>query len=537
MLRLTNLKIGITDSDETVKDKALRKLHLTEEDISVFRLVKKSLDARHKPDLFYNCTVDLVLRRGSEKKIVSRHNNVMSIKKENYRLPVPGRDTMKHRPVIVGAGPAGLFCAYALALKGYAPIIIERGDDVDTRTEKVRRLWEEGILDTESNAQFGEGGAGTFSDGKLNTSVKDPSHRKDFVLETLVSLGAPESILSDQKPHLGTDVLTNVMKAMRRRIEELGGHYRFRHAMTDILLKEGSAEGLEINGSETLAADVIVLAIGHSSRDTYRLLEERGFILEPKAFAVGLRVEHRQDMIDRSQYGRQAGNDLPPAPYKLTAQTEEGRGVYTFCMCPGGYVVNASSEEGHLCVNGMSYHDRGSGTANSAVIVTVTPEDYHDYENETYHGALGGIAFQRELEKRAFDLAGGRIPVQTLADFRQGTLTDKAGCVEPRHKGCWQYARVDTILPPPLTRAVSEGMTVFGHKIRGFDDPDTLMCGVEARTSSPVRILRNDALTGTYEGIYPVGEGAGYAGGITSAAIDGLRAAEKIIARYGKPDL
>lgn len=537
MLKIANIKLDIKSDEQALLKKAARLLRVEEKDITDFRIVKRSLDARRKPELFYIYTVTLNCRHHDEKKFAGRHKDIMLTNKKTYQFPPCGDAPLPHRPIIIGAGPAGLFCAYVLALKGYRPLILERGDDVDTRTQKVRELWASGQLDPNSNAQFGEGGAGTFSDGKLNTGVKDPYCRKEFVLETFVRFGAHDDILYDQKPHLGTDVLYRIMKSLRAEIEALGGEYRFRHQVTDLVFENDAVAGVEVNNEAVIPADVVVIAIGHSARDTFVMLKKHGFDMVPKAFAVGLRVEHAQNMIDMSQYGRERGQDLPPSPYKLTAKTAGGRGVYTFCMCPGGYVVNASSEEGHLCVNGMSYHARDSVRANSAVIVTVDPKDYEAFSTGDYDGPLSGIAFQRELERRAFEAGRGKIPVQTFGDFKNKTLTTELGRVTPCHEGLWSFGRVDEILMSELNDAIVEGMTDFGRKIKGFDNEDTLLCGVEARTSSPVRMTRDDEMMASFKGVYPIGEGAGYAGGITSAAIDGVKAAEKIMACYANSDL
>lgn len=543
-------------------------LKVKPEQIRQYDIRKQSIDARKKPDIYYSYVVDVAAEQ--EEKLVKRLRNprISLVHEIPYRFPAvcaPDRLNrrkgieQKDRPVIIGTGPAGLFCGYLLAVHGFQPILLERGRDVDTRVRDVEHYWQTGELDTESNVQFGEGGAGTFSDGKLNTLVKDKDGRNREVLRILVEHGAPESILYESKPHIGTDILTRVVKNMRIAIEAAGGQVWFGCRVTGFLQENGYLSGLEINGRETLACCRAVLAIGHSARDTFRMLYQSGILMEAKSFAVGYRVEHPQTLINRAQYAQEEPQYLPPATYKLTAKTAGGRGVYSFCMCPGGYVVNASSEEGRLAVNGMSYSGRGSRNANSAIIVSVTPKDFtepaegHLLKEERIPEALAGVAFQERLEERAFQLGQGRIPVQRLGDFqknkqskekpedfsemdgteiqagRNGDKDEKDGRKEPCMKGQYCYADVRSILPEELNLAFLEGMEQFGRILPGFDAPDVLVSGVESRTSSPVRILRDDSLqSGTMRGLYPCGEGAGYAGGITSAAMDGMRIAQQL---------
>ncbi|MDO4477734.1 MAG: FAD-binding protein [Lachnospiraceae bacterium] len=532
MLRIANIKTSVEESTDILLTKACRMLKMSREDITDFSIVRRSLDARKKPALTYVYTVELETRRDVPKAVFSKHKDITLTNKKEYELPMPGSRKMAHRPVVIGSGPAGLFAAFLLAQRGFCPIILEKGDKAEIRTEKVAAFWDGGKLDIASNVQFGEGGAGTFSDGKLNTGVKDPIGRKEYVLRTFVDFGAPEEILYDQKPHLGTDILTGILVRMRAMIEGMGGEYHFLEEVTDFQVTDGALTGLEINHGDVMPVSCAILAIGHSARDTYHRLLEKQVAMQEKAFAVGVRIEHPQTMIDVSQYGRERGNILPSAAYKLTHQTTEGRGVYSFCMCPGGHVVNASSEEGRLCINGMSYQARNSDNANSALIVTVNPEDYRPYENEVDNGVLAGLAFQRELERRAFAENGGAIPSQLFTDFKNGTLSTAYGDVLPVHKGATAFGRVDALLPDFIQRALVEGIEAFGRRIRGFDRPDALISGIEARTSSPIRILRDDNGEANIKGLYPAGEGAGYAGGIMSAAMDGMRAAEKIIAAY-----
>lgn len=438
---------------------------------------------------------------------------------------------LSHRPVIIGAGPAGLFCAYFLAMHGYQPVLLERGKDVDAREQDVEHFWATGELNPESNVQFGEGGAGTFSDGKLNTLVKDKDGKGRKVLEVFVECGAQEAILYENKPHIGTDVLKKVVRTMREKIISMGGEVRFQSQVTDICTENGRLKGVEINHGEILPCEAAVLAIGHSARNTFQMLYDREVPMEAKAFAVGLRVQHPQKLIDENQYGTAENPLLPAASYKLTAQTSYGRGVYSFCMCPGGYVVNASSEPGRLAVNGMSYSGRDGENANSAVIVSVTPEDFGSEH------PLAGIEFQRKLEEKAYVVGGGKVPVQTYGEFKQKVCGETENGhmktpIAPCIKGQYAFSDLSSILPKECNLAFVEGMEQFGRILPGFNQPWALLAGVESRTSSPVRISRDDTGQSTVKGLYPCGEGAGYAGGITSAAMDGISIAEKIARMY-----
>lgn len=430
--------------------------------------------------------------------------------------------------MVIGSGPAGLFCGLMLARHGYAPILLERGEDVDTRTKKVEEFWGGGGLDPLSNVQFGEGGAGTFSDGKLNTLVKDPAGRNRLVMEIFSEFGADPAICYQQKPHLGTDVLSRIVRNIREEIRNLGGEVRFSSQVTELLITGGVLNGVMVNGVERVETEAVVLAVGHSARDTFAMMAGLAVPMEPKAFAVGLRIQHPQEMINLSQYHRADASLLGAASYKLTTQTSQGRGVYSFCMCPGGYVVNASSEPGRLAVNGMSYHDRRGVNANSALIVTVTPEDFPG------NGPLAGVAYQRMLEETAYRIADGRIPVQLYGDFRAGTISRGFGSVAPQFKGDFGFADLRAAFPDYLGGALVEGVEYFGRIIAGFDREDAILAGIESRTSSPLRILRNSQFESKIKGLFPCGEGAGYAGGITSAAMDGIRVAEEIAGRYSK---
>lgn len=525
MIRISQLKLPISHGEAELRKKIAKSLRCREQDFS-YEIIRQSLDARHKEDKKFVYAVDVTCC--DEKKILKKvhDKNIMLTTKKEYIFPEPGMEPLSLSPVIVGSGPAGLFCAWYLAKAGYRPIVLERGEEAEKRQETVNRFWKDGVLDPESNVQFGEGGAGTFSDGKLNTLVKDSFGRNREVLKRFVDAGASPTILYEQKPHLGTDVLVHIVQTMRRQIEEMGGSFRFRSKVTDLIIKNGCLEAVEINGEERLPANVCVLALGHSARDTFFMLKDRGLAMEPKAFAVGLRMEHPQEMINQDLYGEKENKILGAASYKVTYTCQNKRGVYSFCMCPGGYVVNASSEEGHLAVNGMSYQARDGQNANSALIVTVTPEDFPE------EGPLGGIAFQRELEKKAWELGKGKVPVQLFGDYCRRSPSVTLGMVKPCIKGEYILCDLRSALPKEIGDSIEEGVYAFGKKLHGFDREDAILSGIESRTSSPVRLLRNKEGMSNIQGIYPCGEGAGYAGGITSAAMDGIKAAEWIVSQY-----
>ena len=464
----------------------------------------------------------------NEEKILkhSGNKNAVCVKEKKYKVPEHGTERMNHRPVVIGAGPAGLFCAYLLAREGYRPLVLERGKKVGERTEDVLHFWKTGVLDPTSNVQFGEGGAGTFSDGKLNTLVKDPVGRSRFVLDTFVSFGAPEKITYESKPHIGTDILSDVIAAMREEILQLGGTFEFENCVTDIRVADQKIKAVEINHNAWMETEVCVLALGHSARDTFEMLQKTGLFMEPKAFAVGFRVEHPQRDINRSQYGEKYAELLEAAPYKVTANLANGRGVYSFCMCPGGYVVNASSEEKRLAVNGMSYSDRGSKNANSAIIVSVTPDDFDGTD------ALSGVEFQRRLEEKSFALGNGKIPQQLFGDYCENKKSTGYGTFSSETRGETAFSNLRGLFSDEMEQSFIEGMHSFAKHIPEFDRNDAILSGVESRTSSPVRIRRDEAFEANIRGIYPCGEGAGYAGGITSAAMDGMKVAEAVIRKY-----
>lgn len=497
-----------------------------QKDAAVCEIVRQSIDARKKPEIFYVYTVDVSVEEPKSvvKKIKSR--KVSLTDKKEYRFPYQDGsfdENDSDRPIIVGSGPAGLFCALMLARCGLRPIILERGEAVERRLETVRHFWETGELNEQSNVQFGEGGAGTFSDGKLNTLIKDPDGKIRFTMQQFVNAGADPKILYHHKPHVGTDVLVSVVKNIREEIISLGGEVRFSSCVTKLERAGERAYRVQINDGETvLSAQTIVLAIGHSARDTFSMLYDAGLEMQPKSFAVGLRMEHPQNMINAAMYGEDCPYEMEAAPYKAVHKCQNKKGVYSFCMCPGGYVVNASSEQGRLAVNGMSYKSRDGENANSAIVVTVSPEDYGGDH------PLSGVEFQRRLEENAFGCGNAAVPVQRFEDFCQNRATQQFGIVRPQIKGQFKPANVRSILPEYLNEALIEGIVGFGKKIKGFDHPDALLSGVESRTSSPVRILRDEDCQARFSGIYPCGEGAGYAGGITSAAVDGIRVAEAV---------
>ena len=552
MLRIDQIKIRVSDKQPDLRKAVCSRLKISDSDITYAGILRRSLDARKKPELYYVFSLcvgcrneDKLLRKFSKDTCVSKYE------KKEYMLPEQGCEELTERPLIVGMGPAGLFCAYELARAGFRPLVIERGKCVEDRAKDVEKFWETGVLDTSCNVQFGEGGAGTFSDGKLSTSVKDKDGRTGEVLKTFVEFGADDEILYDHMPHLGTDVLPVIVRNIRNRIIELGGEVRFETCLTGIECLDGAARSVTVRCAdgreEKIRTSVIVLAIGHSARDTYELLYDSGLSMEQKPFAAGFRVQHPQSLINANQYGDEKYADiLGASPYKLTANFGD-RGVFSFCMCPGGYVVNSSSEDGGTVVNGMSYSRRDSSNANSAIVVSIPVSDYPS------NHPLAGIEYQRELEKRAYEAACGKIPAQRYGDFRSkvrqvdsssvsGNTEDKrrgdasspfeAFTVDPVFKGSYEWCDLSGIFDDNINELFIDGMTRFGNVIKGFDSPEIIMAGVESRTSSPVRIPRDDEMQSSIKGLIPLGEGAGYAGGITSAAIDGIRGAETIIRKY-----
>ena len=538
MLQYSQCKIDYRrDSIGELRKKVAEILRLRESEIQQNKILKKSIDARKKPQIYYSYSV--AFECSQEQKVLQKNrkdkNLSVYVPQPSLEEMVPGlKKETGERVVIVGTGPAGLLCGYYLALCGRKPLLIERGSPMWERVGKVSAFWKEGVLDPDTNVSFGEGGAGTFSDGKLNTGVKDKTGKKKFILDTFIRHGAPEEIGYLSKPHIGTDELRGVIQSMGETIRQLGGTYRFHTRLTGFrYVEEEYVPGKkqlravvvenEKGETEEIPCDKCVLAIGHSARDTFSMLHEDGAAMEQKPFAVGVRVEHPQQSINKIQYGVDDPR-LPAADYKLTGKTSDGRGVYSFCMCPGGYVVNASTEPGGTVVNGMSDHARDSAHANSAIVVTVDRKDFGSDD------VLAGAAFQRGLEEKTWQAGGGMIPVQQYGDFVKGVPTTELNHSSPVTRGKFVPADVKKILPSYISNGIMEGMKQFGQKITGFDAAETLILGTETRTSSPVRILRNcEFESENRRGIYPCGEGAGYAGGIMSAAMDGLRVALQIV--------
>lgn len=524
MIRIRQINVAIDEDENELITKCAKKLKTNKENIEEYKIVKKSIDARDKQNIVFCYEVDIKAKNEDEILRKNKSKDIFEASNTQYEFKITGKQKMKNRPVIVGSGPAGLFCGYMLASYGYKPIIIERGEQIEKRVKTVETFWKEGNLNKESNVQFGEGGAGTFSDGKLNTLVKDKMGRNKKVLEMFVEAGAPNEILYLNKPHIGTDLLRNVIINLRNKIIDMGGDIRYNSCLTNIEIQDSHIKSIEINNNEKIETEVLILAIGHSARDTFRMLNKNKIKMEPKPFAVGVRVQHPQKKINYSQYGK-FKDMLPPATYKLTYHSSNGRGVYSFCMCPGGYVVNASSEDRRLAINGMSNHSRDSKNANSAIVVTVIPNDFKG-------NLFGGLEFQEKLEEKTYEIGEGKIPIQTLKDFMENKKTEKIGSVELEMKGDYSLANLNEILPDYIAESLKEAFINFDKKIKGFANGDTILAAIETRTSSPVRIVRDELGQSNIKGIYPAGEGAGYAGGIMSAAMDGLKVAESIAKIY-----
>ena len=517
MIRVRNIKVSI-DSNKDLKVILEKKLNTK---INNYKIVKRSLDARKEIMYVYTFDIDI----NNEEDYLSKNNNpdIFKTPQEDYIFEVTGTNPVTSRPIIVGTGPAGLFLGYMLSINGYKPILIERGEKIEDRVKTVEKFWKTNELNTESNVQFGEGGAGTFSDGKLNTLVKDKLFRMKKVFEIFVENGAPEEIMYDYKPHIGTDVLRTVVTNIRNKIINNGGEFRYNTKLTDIIIEDNKVKKIVVNDKEEIETDYLFLALGHSARDTFEMLNEKNISMKSKPFAVGLRIEHRQEDINKSLY-KDNYNKLGPASYKLTYNTKDGRGVYSFCMCPGGYVVNASSEKNKLAINGMSNYKRDSEVANSALVVSVTPKDYGE-------DLFDGVRFQRELETKAYELGNGNIPVQKYIDFVNNKETSNFEFM-PLTKGSYKSANLNNLLPSFIIDSIKEAMPSFKKQISCFDKDDSLLLGIESRTSSPITIIRDELGESNIKGIYPVGEGAGYSGGITTSAMDGLKQAENFVKKY-----
>lgn len=506
--------------DNSIMSVARQRLGTT--DFEYMGISHKSIDARHKNKINYVISARIKI----DDSFIIDEIKGCKLHEIKEREQIPSGDIrLKNPPVIAGSGPSGLFCAYLLALQGFEPIVLERGDDIDTRKKKVKKLWTQGEIDPESNVQFGEGGAGTFSDGKLVTRINDP--RCGFIIDVFLKHRAPSEIAYEAKPHIGTDVLAPMIKSIREEIKGLGGKFIFNAKLTDIDM-DSKLKSVRVNDEYDIDTDLLILAIGHSARDTYEMLHERGVLLEQKPFSAGVRIEHLQYDVNSSQWGKMAGVIKTSAEYAMHTRINN-RAAYTFCMCPGGVVVNASSEDGGLTVNGMSYNARNGRNANSAWVTEVWPDDLGSKH------PLAGIAFQREIEKKSFLAGGGKYgaPVQKLGDFINGDVTDKFGGVKPSYTGETQFADLNKVLPDFISETLKSSLKVFGRKLEFFRDPYALLTGCETRTSSPIRIKRTpEHESVTHKGIYPAGEGAGYAGGIMSAAVDGMKVAESIIKLY-----
>ena len=521
MILLRNLRLEPDEPLDMLRQKAAKKLRVSEGEIADCRPVKRSLDARRKNDIHYTCSAAVTLKHGEERAMQKAGKDAAPYAPPVYEIPSVNMD---ERPVVVGFGPAGMFAALLLAKAGAKPIVLERGQEAEKRAAAVETLRKGGALNPESNVQFGEGGAGTFSDGKLNTGTHD--RRMFWVLEQFAAHGAPESVVYDAKPHIGTDVLIGVVQNIRKEIIALGGEVRFENRLDGLVTEGDTLIGARITHAgrtETLPCRHLILAIGHSARDSFRWLHEMGVTMERKPFSMGVRIEHRQEMIDRAQYGRPRG-ELPPADYSLNVHLPDGTSAYTFCMCPGGLVFAAASEEGGVVTNGMSYSGRDGENANAALLVTLHTEDFPG------EGVLAGMEWQREIERAAYRYSGSyRAPAQLAGDFLRNQPSTKPASVKPSYEPGVVWGDLRKVLPARITDVLRNAIPALGQKLRGFDDPDAVLTGPETRSSSPVRILRDGTMQSSLRGLYPCGEGAGYAGGITSAAVDGLRCAEAVL--------
>ncbi len=529
MLRLTELKLPLDHPPDALRAAILARLAIRDEDLAGFSIFKRSYDARKKHALLLVYAVDVDVRNEAALLKKFRNDRHLSTTPDMaYRFVGRAPDSLEERPLVVGFGPCGIFAALLLAQMGFRPIVLERGRAVRERTKDTWGLWRKHVLNPESNVQFGEGGAGTFSDGKLYSQIKDPRHLGRKVLTEFVKAGAPEEILYVSKPHIGTFRLVAMVEAMREEIEALGGEIRFGQRVTDVVIEDGRIAGVQLASSETLASRHVVLALGHSARDTFEMLHARGVFMEAKPFSVGFRIEHPQSLIDRARLGPNAGNPLlGAADYKLVHHAKNGRAVYSFCMCPGGTVVAAASEPNRVVTNGMSQYSRNERNANAGIVVGITPEDFPGGAAQV----LGGIELQRQLESRAFELGGGTYdaPAQRVGDFLAGRPSTQLGSVEPSYQPGVRLTDLASALPDYAIEAIREALPAFDKQIKGYAMDDAVLTGVETRTSSPVRITRGDDFQSrNVKGLYPAGEGAGYAGGILSAGVDGIKVAEAV---------
>jgi uncharacterized FAD-dependent dehydrogenase len=528
MLRLTEIKLLLTHTEDELKAAILEQLSIAADELISFIVFKRGVDARRKNAIFYSYTLDVSVH--DEANILARFENNAHIRiapDTRYHFVAKTSSSLTTRPVIVGMGPAGLFAGLLLAQMGFRPLILERGKAVRERTKDTFGLWRKGVLNPESNVQFGEGGAGTFSDGKLYSQIKDPRYLSRKVLNEFVKAGAPKEVLYESHPHIGTFKLVGMVEKMRATIQSLGGEIRFESRVDDIDITEGAVTGVTLKNGEHIATKYIVLAVGHSARDTFEMIHKRGIYIEAKPFSIGFRIEHPQSLIDRARYGKNAGNpQLGAADYKLVHHASNGRSVYSFCMCPGGTVVAATSEAGCVVTNGMSQYSRNERNANAGIVVGITPEV--DFPSNP----LAGIALQRHWESRAFELGGGtyQAPGQLVGDFLADKPSTNFGEVKPSYTPSVHLTSLSSALPDYAIEAIREALPAFAKKIKNFDLPDAVLTGVETRTSSPIRIKRNrdDYQSINTKGLYPTGEGAGYAGGILSAAVDGIEVAEAV---------
>lgn len=525
IIRINDVCLKAYESENLLKRKVADLISVKISDITKIEIVKRSVDARRKNDIKIKYTVDIELSHDEEKILKINKNASAAVKYEYKRIK---SNPLPNRPVIVGSGPAGLFAALILAQGGQNPIVLERGRDVDKRAEDVENFFKTGKLNTSSNIQFGEGGAGTFSDGKLTTGTKDP--RMKLVLEEFVNAGAPSEIIYQAKPHIGTDYLKTTVKNLRKKIISLGGEFKFETKLTSITAKDGKVTSIKTENSDEIQTDNLILAIGHSARDTFEMLNELGIEMQQKAFSIGARIEHPREMINRSQYGKFAGaKSLSAADYKLAVHLPNGRGVYTFCVCPGGTVVAAASEENRICTNGMSVFARDAVNTNSALLVGVTPQDFGSDH------PLAGMYFQREIESRAYNVSKSyKAPAQLVGDFLKKRPSKRYGTVIPSYEPGVHLGEIDSALPKFICDAMRDAIILLDKKMHGFAMDDAVLTAPETRSSSPVKIIRDkhDLQSISLKGLYPCGEGAGYAGGIMSAAVDGIKCAEQILMKY-----